>query len=82
MEAGKMRKYRQMSFIAWRGLRSGVLFLADESRRGTLGRNLLSILKARGLSIAAGMSHAELLEERAGKQGDEKFLEFKDQALT
>jgi len=69
-------------FIIWRGLRSGVLFLVDELRRGTLKKNLLSILKARGLSITADMSHAELLEERAGRMGARTFLEFKDQAFT
>ncbi len=82
MHKGKRRKYLQMLFIGWRGLRSGVLFLADELRRGTLPRNLLSILKARGLSIAADMSHAELLEERAGKAGGRVFLTFKERSIT
>ncbi len=76
MNRGKLRKYRQVPFIAWRGLRSGVLFLLDELRRGTLHRNLVSIIKARGLAIAADMSHAELLEERAGKIGGRIFLAF------
>lgn len=78
----KLKKYRQMLTIAWRGLRSASLFVADEFRRGTLLENLLSIVKARGLSISADMSHAELLEERASKLGGETFLEFKDQAFT
>jgi crotonobetaine/carnitine-CoA ligase len=74
----QLRKCRQMLFIGWRGLRSGTLFLIDELRRGTLHKNLLSIVKARGLSISADMSHADLLEERAAKIGDRPFLEFKD----
>ena len=82
MDRGKPMKYRQMLFIAWRGLRSASLFLVDELRRGTLFRNLASILKARGLSISADMSHAELLEEKAGKMGGKTFLEFKDQAFS
>ncbi|MEW6553740.1 MAG: AMP-binding protein [Actinomycetota bacterium] len=82
MNREKLRKYRQVLFIAWRGLRSGALFLADEMRRGTLPENLLSILRARGLSIAADMSHAELLEERAEKIGERTFLEFKDWSFT
>jgi len=82
MSQGKLSKYRQMLFIAWRGLRSGMLFVVDELRRGTLPRNLVSILKARALSISADMSHAELLEERAGKIGDNAFLVFGDEEFT
>jgi len=82
MNRESMRRYRQMLFIAWRGLRSASLFLLDELRRGTLPRNLLSILKARGLSIEADMSHAELLEERAARLGGRVFLAFKEQAFT
>lgn len=76
MGRGKLGRLRQYLFIAWRGLRSGALFLSDELRRGTLPANLKSIVKARGLSIAADMSHAELLEERARKMGRSIFLEF------
>ena len=82
MNRESMRRYRQILFIAWRGLRSASLFLVDELRRGTLPRNLLSILKARGLSIEADMSHAELLEERAARLGGRVFLAFKEQAFT
>jgi carnitine-CoA ligase len=82
MSWGKLRKYHQVLFIAWRGLRSGVLFLVDELRRGTLHKNLLSILKARGLSISADMSHAELLEERSRKLGRRIFLEFEDREFS
>ena len=78
----KRKKLFQMLFIAWRGLRSAALFLADEFRRGTLLVNLRSITKARGLSIAADMSHAELLEERAARLGDKTFLAFKDESFT
>jgi crotonobetaine/carnitine-CoA ligase len=82
MNQGKLRKYRQMLFIAWRGLRSGVLFVVDELRRGTLHKNLLSILRARGLAISADMSHAELLEERAGQMGGRTFLVFEEEELS
>lgn len=82
MDPEKRKKYRQMLVIAWRGLRSAALFLADEFRRGTLLENLRSIAKARGLSISADMSHAELLEERAEKLGGETLLQFKDQEFT
>lgn len=76
------KRLLQMLFIAWRGMRSGALFLADEFRRGTLLVNLRSIAKARGMSIASDMSHAELLEERAARLGDKTFLVFKDRSFT
>lgn len=82
MKRWNFERYRQMPFIAWRGLRSVALFLADELKRGTLPKNLFGILKARSFSIAADMSHAELLEERAARQGEKVFLEFKDQVFT
>ncbi len=82
MNPERMKMFRQMLFVAWRGLRSAALFLADELRRGTVLENLGSIAKARGLSISADMSHAELLEERAEKLGGRPFLLFKDQVLS
>ena len=82
MGVAKRKKYFQMLFVGWRGLRSAALFLADESRRGTLLVNLHSITKARGLSIAADMSHAQLLEERAARLGDKTFLTFKACSFT
>lgn len=78
----KLGRYLQMLFIAWRGLRSATLFLTDELRRGTLLANLLSIAKARGMSIARDMSHAELLEEKVSRNGDRTFLVFKDRSFT
>jgi len=82
MNQEKLKKYRQILFIAWRGLRSGSLFLADELRRGTLLRNLAGIVKARGFSITADMSHAELLEEKAARLGGKTFLKFRDQVFS
>ncbi len=82
MSRDRLKRYRQMLFIAWRGLRSATMFVTDELRRGTLSRNLRSMAKARGLSISADMSHAELLEERAAKMGGAPFLEFKDRTFT
>ncbi len=82
VDTGKRNKYQQMLFIAWRGMRSAALFVADELRRGTLLENLRSIVKARGLSIAADMSHAELLEERAARLGPKTFLTFGDRSFT
>lgn len=82
MKRGKSSKYRQMLYIAWRGLRSGLLFGWDDMRRGTLHKNLWSIARARGLSISADMSHAELLEERAARMGGSVFLEFGDERFT
>ncbi|MFH1150786.1 MAG: AMP-binding protein [Actinomycetota bacterium] len=82
MVEAKRKKYSQMLFIGWRGLRSAALFSLDELRRGTLLVNLRSIARARGLAIAADMSHAELLEERARRLGDRTFLTFKDRSFT
>lgn len=82
MQARKLGRYRQMLFVAWRGLRSSSLFLADEVRRGTLPRNLTSMAKARALSLSADMSHAELLEEKASRHGERTFLEFKEDSFT
>jgi crotonobetaine/carnitine-CoA ligase len=82
MNPERMKMLRQMLFVAWRALRSGVLFIADEFSRGTLIENVLSLLKARTLSISADMSHAELLEERAAKIGGRPFLLFKDQVWS
>lgn len=74
-------RYRQ-AWLAWRILRSAALFLVDEYRRGALLVNLGSIIKARGLSLAVEMSHAELLEEKAAKLGDLPFLMFRDSVLS
>jgi crotonobetaine/carnitine-CoA ligase len=82
MNQGKLERSRHMVSIAWRGLRSGVLFVVDELLRGTLPENLQSIIKARALSISADMSHAELLEERSAKMGGRTFLAFGEQEFT
>jgi crotonobetaine/carnitine-CoA ligase len=73
---------RNRLWLGWRLLRSLGLFLADEYRRGTLKDNLSSIRKAKGLSLARDMSHAELLEEKAAKLGGRPFLRFRDQVLS
>jgi carnitine-CoA ligase len=73
--------YRK-AWLVWRVLRAVALFMADEYRRGTLWANLSSIIKARGLSLAVDMSHAELLEEKSAKLGHEPFLMFRDQVFS
>lgn len=82
MGDSKRGRLLQLLFVAWRGLRSATLFVTDELRRGTLGPNLISIAKARGMSISRDMSHAELLEEKASRNGGKTFLVFKDQSFT
>jgi carnitine-CoA ligase len=58
-------------------------FLRDEYRRGTLLENLKSIfLNKGGFEIAAEMSWAELLEERAALVPDKKFLLYRDEEFT
>lgn len=83
---GKMMETLRMNatrlWLAWRVARSIVLFMADEHRRGTLGVNLRSILKARGLSLAVDMSHADLLEEKAAKLKDTPFLMFRNRVVS
>ena len=74
--------YLRRAWVAWRLLRSLALFLADEYRRGTLRDNLRSIARARGLSLARDMSHADLLEEKAARFGDRPFLHFRDRVFT
>jgi crotonobetaine/carnitine-CoA ligase len=70
------------AWLVHRALRSAALFIVDEHRRGTLWVNLRSIYKARTLAIAADMSHADLLEEKAAKLGDKPFLHFRDEVLS
>ena len=72
----------QRLWLVWRALRSATLFLADEYKRGTLSENLRSMAKARTVSMARDMSHAELLEEKAAKLGNRPFLLFKDQVFS
>lgn len=79
-EKGKM--YYRRAWLVWRVARSVVLFMWDEHRRGTLAVNLRSIVKARGLSLASEMSHAQLLEEKAAKLGGRPFLMFRDEVLS
>lgn len=69
-------------WLVWRALRSVALFMVDEHRRGTLGVNLRSIAKAKGLILESDMSHAELLEEKAAKLGSRPFLKFKGEVIT
>ncbi len=71
MTAEEKKILRAKLWLGWRLLRSLGLFLADEYRRGTLKENLRSIGKAKGLSLARDMSHAELLEEKAAKLGEQ-----------
>ena len=76
------RIFMHKLWLVWRALRSVALFMVDEHRRGTLGPNLRSILRAKGLSLESDMSHAELLEEKAAKLGSRPFLKFKDEVIT
>jgi carnitine-CoA ligase len=73
---------RQKAWLVFRALRSAALFIRDEYRRGTLWVNLRSIYEARTLAIAADMSHADLLEEKAAKVGGKPFLHFRDEVLS
>ncbi|MHB8894535.1 MAG: AMP-binding protein [Candidatus Geothermincolia bacterium] len=78
----KARCYQRQAWLIWRVLRAVALLMVDEFRRGTLLVNLKSIIKARGLSLAVDMSHAELLEEKAAKLGDAPFLMFRDDVFS
>ena len=69
MDKEVLGMHLRRAWLVWRVARSVVLFIADEYRRGTLLENLRSIRKARGLSLARDMSHAELLEEKAASWG-------------
>ncbi len=78
----KTRIFYKRIWLVWRVTRSIALFMADERRRGTLIVNLRSIVRARGLSLAVDMSHAELLGEKAVKLDGKPFLMFRDQVFT
>jgi len=78
----KMHMYSRRAWLIWRLARSLVLFFVDEHRRGTFLVNLKSIAKAKSLSLAVDMSHAELLEEKAAKLGDKPYLLFRDQVFS
>lgn len=75
---------KNKALLGARLARSLSLFFADEYRRGTLGENLKSIARARGLSITKDMSHADLLEEKAAKPRlrNKVFLSWKDERFT
>ena len=73
--------YRK-AWLIWRVLRAVALFMVDEHRRGTLLVNLKSMIRARGLSLAVDMSHAELLEEKAAALGNKPFLMFRDEVFS
>jgi crotonobetaine/carnitine-CoA ligase len=45
-------------------------------------RAIALFVKARGLSLAVEMSHADLLEEKAARLGDTPFLMFRDRVFT
>jgi crotonobetaine/carnitine-CoA ligase len=72
----------QRLWLIWRVLRSVVLFIVDESQRGTLWENLQTIARSRSLNLSRDMSHAGLLEEKAKKYGDRTFLLFRDQVFS
>jgi len=55
-------------------------FLIDEAARGTILLNLPSLIKYK--KVARDMSWAELLEEKATKNPDHKFLYFQDRVST
>lgn len=78
----KARMYYKRVWLVCRVARAIVLFMADERRRGTLWVNLKSMAKARGLSLAVDMSHADLLEEKAAKLGEQAFLMFRDEVVS
>jgi crotonobetaine/carnitine-CoA ligase len=78
----KMRMYSRRVWLIWRLVRSLFLFFADERRRGTLWVNLKSIVRAKTLSLAVDMSHADLLEEKAAKLGGRPYLLFRDQVFS
>jgi crotonobetaine/carnitine-CoA ligase len=78
----KVRMYYRRVWLVWRLARSIVLFMVDDYRRGSLLANLKSIARARGISLAVDMSHAELLEEKAAKLDGKPFLLFRDSVFT
>jgi hypothetical protein len=84
MKAEELTILKNKVLLVGRLLRSLALFFADEYRRGTLRQNLRAIVKARGISIAVDMSHADLLEEKAVRPelANKPFLYFQDQVLS
>ncbi len=82
MTPEKKKILRQQMWLAGRALRTLRLFLAEERQRGTLRDNLKSIRKAKTLELAHDMSHADLLEEKAGKNPRKQWLYFEDQVFT
>lgn len=61
-------------------VRAIIRFCGADLRRGTLGKNLRSLIKTK--EIAEDMSWAELLEENARKHGDKVFLLYEDKEFT
>ncbi|KQC10135.1 MAG: AMP-dependent synthetase [Smithella sp. SDB] len=61
-------------------MRAIIRFCGADLRRGTLGKNLRSLIKTK--EIAEDMSWAELLEENARKHGDKVFLLYEDKEFT
>jgi len=82
MRGDRTARARQTAWLAWRAARSAALFAADEFRRGTLGRNLVGIIRSRSFELEKEMSHAELLEEKAELYGERPYLYFRDQVFT
>ncbi len=59
-----------------------ILLLWNEFRRGTL-RDTLRLTREKGrLTVAHDVSHAGLLEEKAAKHGDRRFLNYYGQSFT
>jgi carnitine-CoA ligase len=84
MKAEELTILKNKVLLVGRLLKSLALFFADEHRRGTLRENLRAIARARGISIAVEMSHADLLEEKAARPelANKPFLHFQDRVFT
>jgi carnitine-CoA ligase len=84
MRLETLKMYWSRVTLVFRMVRSLVMFMVDEHRRGTLAENLRSFIKARGVAVSVDMSHSDLLEEKAAnpKLRDKPFLYFGETTFT